>query len=285
MTNALSPSIQQWLASAPPSGLHSHRIDLLGSVDSETARQQAFFHLQAKSMLTRVRGVIDGPMVVLKGIEVAQLYPEPWQRDFVDVDIVVDELLQADRRLRAAGFKPLHNAISHPDYHQTAALILGDDPVTIELHRRPNSPRWNHFPVEEVFAEALPSRTGVDGVLRPRDDHHAVIVAWHYWRDGANRGRGLIDVQLLREQSSNEAISLVAEQWGVGRIWEQTQKVLDAIERPGDAGLSSRWLLDLSEVSHRTRRARQWWAIAMGGRGGASEVWERLVRQRERKAE
>ena len=283
-TGSLSQSIHDWLWTASAEGARSHRVELMREDDPAVARHHGFFHIQTKAMIADMRKLIDGPMVVVKGIEVAQLYPEPWRRDFVDLDVVVDDLLTADRRLRDAGFRPFSGSGSHPEYHQSAPLLLDDNPVTVELHRRPSSPRWNHFPVDELFAEALPSRTGVEGVLRPRDDHHAVVVAWHYWRDGAHRGRGLIDLHLLRQRTTDEMIADTAERWGVGRLWRQTQKVLDALENPDEAGVAARWLLDLSVVSHRSRRTRQWLAIATGGIGGVSEVAERLTRKRERAA-
>lgn len=269
----LSSSMDRWLSTASESGAKSHRIDSLLSNDVEQRRAMTIFHMQTREMIRDVRTLVDGPLVLMKGIEVAQLYHEPWRRDFVDVDMLVGEVSAADAALRDAGFQALH---------QTASLVRAANPVTIELHRRPSSPRWAHFPADEVIAQSRPSRTGIDGVLRPRDDHHVVLVAWNYWRDGACRARDLVDLQLLRQRTTDEDVRATANDWGVGRIWEATSVLLDALE--GDQKTlpwAHRALLDLEPVSHRRRRLRRLWGISMGGRGALAKVVERGVRRRQ----
>ncbi len=275
--------IEAWMTSATTAGAVSHGIDLLLDVDPQRRRLMAVFQMQAKEMLRDVRALIDGPIVVMKGIELAQLYPEPWRRDFVDVDILAGDVEPADARLRGAGFTPFASVTTLADYHQTAPLVRGDNPITIELHRRPNSPRWAHFPSAEIIAQARPSRTGLDGVMRPRDDHHAVLVAWHYWRDGAHRARDLVDLHLLRQRSTGKAIQSTADSWGVGRVWRNTERLLDALEDDAERMSSfCRRIVSLDPVSHRDRRLRQWWGISMGGRNAWREVLERDERRRQR---
>jgi hypothetical protein len=279
----LSASVERWLSTASEAGVRSHRIDSLLSSDVRHRREMTIFHMQTQEMIREVRALVDGPMVLMKGIEVAQLYPESWRRDFVDVDILVGDVEAADVALRRAGFGAFQSASTLPGYHQTAPLVRSDNPVTIELHRRPSSPRWAHFPSQEVIAQSRPSRTGIDGVMRPRDDHHVLIVAWHFWRDGAHRARDLVDLHLLRQQTSDGDIEATADAWQVGKVWRATRVLLDALEDDGDSvPRAFRALLNLGPVSHRDRRLRQWWGISMGGRGAFSEVLERGVRRRQR---
>lgn len=279
----LGEPVEQWLATASKAGAKSHGIEPLLTDDVQQRRHLAIYHMQAREMVRDVRALIDGPVLLMKGIEVAQLYPENWQRDFVDLDILVGDADSADVDLRAAGFEAFQKVTTLPEYHQTAPLVRPDNPVTVELHRRPSSPRWSHFPAAEIIAQGRPSRTGLDGVMRPRDDHHAVLIAWHYWRDGAHRGRDLLDLHLLRQQTTDEEIEATARAWGIETVWQHTRLLLDALV--GDRQslpLRHRRLLDLEPVSERERRLRQWWGISMGRRGALAEVRERGARRRQR---
>ena len=136
-----------------------------------------------------------------------------------------------------------------------------------------------------MIGEARPSRTGLDGILRPRDDHHAVLVAWHYWRDGGHRARDLLDLHVLCRQVPEARIEATARAWGVERVWRNTSMALDAISDPAGADLRHRRLTGLAPVPNHTRRTRQWWGLAMGGVDGAiRELRERAVRNRQRRA-
>jgi hypothetical protein len=279
----LSASVERWLATASVAGAKSHRIDSLLSNDVEHRRAMTIFHMQTREMVRDVRTLVDGPVVLMKGIEVAQLYPESWRRDFVDVDILVGDVEAADVAVRRSGLVAFQSVSTLPGYHQTAPLVRPGNPVTIELHRRPSSPRWAHFPSQEIIAQSRPSRTGIDGVMRPRDDHHVVMVAWHFWRDGAHRARDLVDLHLLRQQTSDRDIEATADVWEVGNVWRATRVLLDALEDDGaSVPRAYRALLNLEPVSHRNRRLRQWWGISMGGRGAFAELLERDMRRRQR---
>ncbi|MEE9416838.1 MAG: nucleotidyltransferase family protein [Acidimicrobiales bacterium] len=279
----LDQSLNGWIENASEAGALAHRVDTLRSVSSETRRENTLFQIQTKTALNQLRVLIDGPLVLLKGLEVAQLYPEPWQRDYIDIDLLVDDADTADIALREAGYSPLFNLETLPDYHQTAPLARPGSPVTIELHRHPSWPRWNAFPVDELIAQSRPSRTSVDGVMRPRDDHHLLIIAWHFWRDGAHRGRDLVDLHLLRQQVPDEVTTSTAETWGVTKLWKRTRSLLDALVEPDRATLIEKRLLKLELVSHRERRLRQWWGISLGGRTAIKEVVERGVRREQRR--
>jgi hypothetical protein len=282
-TVSLDSTLARWIEGASHEGAQAHRVNTLRSPSSSLRRANTLFQIQTRAALDELRGLIDGPLVLLKGLEIAQLYPESWQRDYIDIDLLVGDADLADSALRTAGYQPLFNLETLPDYHQTAPLARPGSPVTIELHRHPSWPRWNTFPVDELIAQSRPSRTSADGIMRPRDDHHLLIIAWHYWRDGAHRGRDLIDLHLLRQQVPDEITGATAEAWNVARLWKRTQSLLDAVANRDQASPAEKRLLELEPVSHRERRLRQWRGISFGGRAALKEVIERAVRREQRR--
>ena len=75
--------LSTWLQSADPEGAAAHKVDAFFHSDPDQRRDHAIFQLKAREELQRLRSLLEGPLVLLKGLEVAQLYPEPWQRDFI----------------------------------------------------------------------------------------------------------------------------------------------------------------------------------------------------------
>src|SRR4051794_4023211 len=61
----------------------------------------------ARAVLRDIRAAYDGRLLVLKGPEVAALYPSPELRPSFDLDLIADDAEKAQRSLVAAGFIPM----------------------------------------------------------------------------------------------------------------------------------------------------------------------------------
>ena len=97
---ALWEGVDRLVASADESALRLHGVHLLASRAlrahgrpvppqlSAELRSAAVLTLLASELLERVRAAVDGPLMLIKGLEVASLYPEPSLRPFADVDLL-----------------------------------------------------------------------------------------------------------------------------------------------------------------------------------------------------
>ncbi|HVA30715.1 MAG TPA: nucleotidyltransferase family protein, partial [Gaiellaceae bacterium] len=157
--------------------------------------------LAAEDILRRVRAVVDGPIVLIKGLEVALLYPDPVLRPFGDLDLLVPDAAAAQQALLDEGFEEVMDAELFIDIHQERPVMLPGSPLAIEVHKWT---KWPDFlqppPLDELFAVAVESRSGVPGIQSLPDAHHAVVVAAHAWTHGPlNNARQLLDVAILAE--------------------------------------------------------------------------------------
>jgi hypothetical protein len=158
-------------------------------------RSQARTMLLAERLLAELPH--DQPIVLMKGLEVSQLYPIAAMRPFRDVDILVTDADRLWRSLVARGFRQRASRRLDLDHHHLPALKAPYGSIAVEVHTRPNVPAWAGLGSDVVLASAVPSRTGIEGILRPRDDVHALLMACHAWKAGFTRPRDLYDAALL----------------------------------------------------------------------------------------
>ena len=78
-----------------------------------------------------------------------------------------------------------------------------------------------------MLETAEPSRTGIEGISRPRDDLHALLVAMHGWNGGFTRLRDLLDAVLLASVSS-VPVAETADRLGLGRFWRWTLRLAES---------------------------------------------------------
>lgn len=248
--------------------LRAHRLQLLAArrwraagrpvpsdlVDEE--RVAAIFTMAAQIVLEKARSAYDGPMMLLKGPVVAALYPDPALRPFRDIDILVPDADEAQHALIAAGFAPVGNVDSYyADRHHLRPLSWPGLPLVIEVHRRPEWPKWSRPPApDELFADATPASVGVDGVLAPRQAHHALIVAAHSWSEvPLRRALDLIDVTALSVDLDRDELSELARRWDLAGVWGTIVATSDAVlfdaPTPLCMGL---WARDLRNMRDRT---------------------------------
>lgn len=185
-------------------------------------RDHARSVLAAQILLDRLATRDSEPIVLMKGLEVAQLYPTVLARPFRDVDVLLHNPRPAWDGLVAAGYRSDPTRRADIDHHHLPALVDPTGTVGLELHVRPNVPMWGPIPTALLLETAEPSRTGIDGVMRPRDDLHALLLALHCWKGGFTRLRDLLDALLLAEVSERP-VEEVARVLNLARFWQTTK--------------------------------------------------------------
>jgi hypothetical protein len=222
-----------------PVALYAHGLDLWAAKRwSEAGRvvpEQFLEHERAATMavltipslLKWVRDVLDGPVLLMKGPEVAARYPDPSRRPFGDLDLLVQDPDEAQRRLIAAGCIEVTAASPHhrPELQAPGSMLL------IEVHERPKWPSWTRGDVQELFESAVPSVTGIDGIQTVHPAHHALLLAAHSWQhEPLRRVIDLVDVAAMMHGTDPAEIQRLAERWRLGRVWRATDRAIEAFQ-------------------------------------------------------
>jgi hypothetical protein len=222
--------------------------------------------LTIELLLQRVRDACDGTVIVLKGPEVAALYPDPLMRGFIDLDLLVADPELEQARLLAAGFVEsvdppwAFRRVRERDElfagkHHAHPLIWPGLPMRVELHRRPSWPRWlKPPPVEGLFAAPVPSATGIDGVSTLPRLEHALVLAAHMWsHEPLGRLRDLFELVAMAEGTPKADLARVADEWGIDRLWKATIAAAEAVTAGARPTLAQRlWARNLAGVRERT---------------------------------
>jgi hypothetical protein len=293
--------------------LRSHRLHLLaarrrqqdGEGDRPTLaaaeRAAAIAVLTAPLALRRAVESYDRPILLMKGLEVAMRYPDPALRPFGDIDLLVGDAPAAQRALLEAGFHEVGNPAEFENIHHLRPLAAPRFPLSIELHSEPKSP----LPLaagtatEEIVAAAVPSATGVEGLLAPAPAHHTVILAAHSWAHEPLRRIGeLLDMQLMREAAEDADVLAIARRWGLERVVKASFHAADALfdgaprpvpmrvwarhlpraaERTVSQSHLTKWFAPFSALPPpaATRRAAR--AVAADARPAAGESWRSKI--------
>jgi hypothetical protein len=195
------------------------------------ARMAAFAMLSVKPLLERIRNGCDGPLVLMKGPEIALRYPGG-ARNFIDVDLLAPDAHRTHMQLREAGFIEAGDGATfvQPPQH-LRPLRWPELPLQVEVHSRPKWPVGMQAPTTgSIIGSARPSDLGVEGILTPEDAHHALLVAAHAWaHEPLWRLRDLVDVRALAPPSERLAIERTARAWCITRLWRITDRVTDSV--------------------------------------------------------
>jgi hypothetical protein len=241
--------------------------------DERAAAVRAMF---ARRILGKVRSAYGGDLMLLKGPEVAAHYPVPSDRAFRDLDLLVEDPAAAHRALLGAGFVQVADPALFGGYHHhLTPLMWPGAPLVVEVHRRPSRPEWlEPVPGESMFRVAVPSATGLPGLLAPEPAAHAVLVVAHAWKHDplGNLGQ-LLDAAALLASTDYRRADAFARAWGWERMWHTTRGVMDAVLTEKRRGLASklwaRHLLDVRErvvlENHITRLAAPVWSLPASG--------------------
>ncbi|HEX2044594.1 MAG TPA: nucleotidyltransferase family protein [Gaiellaceae bacterium] len=246
-------------------GLRAHRLHLLAArrwralgrtVPEDLVREErlaAMWVVTAPVVLRRLREACGGPVLLVKGLEVASHYPDRVLRPFIDVDVIVPDAEKVQGELLAAGFVPMAAAEHVAAYHLTP-LRLPDLPVRVEVHRRPRWIAGFEGPSHDLFSLAVESRSGVAGIGTLPAGHHAMVVAAHSWlHEPLRRALDLVDVAVLCEGQDEEELRSLARAYGLERVWRTTEAARRALLGDGPAPLSLRlWARNLAQLRERT---------------------------------
>jgi hypothetical protein len=220
--------------SAPSlSALRAHRLHLLAASRwrasgqpvpaalRDEERRAAMIALAVAPVLERAVGAYAGPLMLMKGPEVAARYLEPATRPFRDLDLLADNAPAAQKALIAAGFVEFGEPDRYVGLQHLCPLVWPGLPLVVEIHSKPNQPLWlAAAPVERLLAGAVPSATGIAGLLAPAPPAHALLLAAHAWAH-APLGRLVDTVDLAAVLPAREfgAASAVAAEWGWDGLW------------------------------------------------------------------
>jgi hypothetical protein len=248
-------------------GLRAHKLHLLAARRLRAAghpvpaalaldeRRSAVNALTAPALLRRVRAAVDGPIVLIKGPEVAARYPDPVLRPYGDLDLIVPDAAAAQRALLADGFVAIGDPRLYGGIHHERPLTLPGLPIWIELH---SCPKWPEGltppPPEELFEAAVPSATGVDGVSAPDPAQHALILAAHSWaHDPLRRVGELVDVAAVSDGIDDATLRALAASWELRGVWRTTERAAAALTGTGRTTLPLRtWARHLPAMRERT---------------------------------
>jgi len=225
--------------------LRAHRLELLAAARrrerglpvpselTEDVRLADLSTLTAIALVKRIRDVCSGPLLLFKGLEAAAQYPAPTLRPFGDVDVLVPDAEAVQRQLLAAGFRPVGPELEWETLHHLPRLAAPDLPFAVEVHRRPKCVVGIPGPrVDELLGSAVPSATGVDGVLAPAPSAHAVLLAAHAWAERPLRCIGdLVDVATVADGVDRGEVDEIAHRSGLDRVWRATVRAADSLFR------------------------------------------------------
>jgi hypothetical protein len=205
--------------------------------------------------LLRIREAYDGPLVLLKGPEVARDYRAPATRPFRDLDLLTDDAQAAQRALLAAGFVAVGDPALYEGIHHLRPLRAPGTPFVIELHTRLKWPDGLAAPsLDELLAVRVPSRTGVAGIDALPPAEHAICLAAHAWaHEPLARAGRLVDVAATLARTEPATVDALARRWGVGRLWRTTTRAADALlEGNKRSAALALWARHLSRADERT---------------------------------
>jgi hypothetical protein len=250
-----------------PEDLRAHRLELIGARQwrktgrnvpgalAEAERAAAVRWLMTGDVLAHARAAYDGPIVLMKGPEIAARYEQPTLRPFADVDLLVDDAAQAQAALVAAGFEEIGEPERFEDIHHLRPLAWRHHAVAVEIHSRPKWPAaLEPPPVRSILDAAVPSATGIPGLLAPSPAMHALLVAAHAWATmPLGRLGDLIDTAALAMEAEEEELRSIALAWNLVHVWDATSAAIAATLFDNEATARiPRWARNLREVRERT---------------------------------
>ena len=247
------------------------------------AHGAAYAAVTAAPLLQKVVDILQEPVLVLKGPEVARLYPERTLRTFGDLDLLVADLPRAERKLIDAGFAELMPNRKIEGHHHDSPLGMGGLALMVELHRDPGWLAWLTPPSDsELMRGAVPSVTGIDGALALPNEQQALFLASHAWRHNPYHSIiHLIDLELIRQQTDPGELLAMARRWGIERVWVNLCTMIDwFIYQDGSmpSSLHRQWARHLRETREQTLLE---FYLAHWGRGLAApslcEQWQTVA--------
>jgi Uncharacterised nucleotidyltransferase len=273
---SLWTSVARLIERAPrESDLRFHGVDLLAAQHDRrlgrtpalhtiaAVRTAAATSLIAPLVLRRALAAVKGRVVLMKGPEVAEHYEDPLTRPYRDLDVLVEDADAAWQEMVEAGFEPTGDPDLYVGIHHLRPLVLPGLPLVVEVH---HDPKWIDGiapPTAELLGTAVPSATGIPGLLTLEPARHAVVLAVHAWAHvPLSRLGRLIDVAAVTQGVDRSETAAVAQAWGVERLWHVTQGTIDSLLGQRPRPLAGRiWARHLWSARERTvleRHLERW---------------------------
>jgi hypothetical protein len=206
---------------------------------------RSLFLLQTLRRALDALAVADVPALVLKGAALVEtVYPDPAQREMLDLDILVpaDRLSDANAAIAPLGYRPEgSNGGSGPtpleltpDEHHGPALVGQERLAAIEIHRHlVIAGEGRRFDIDDIWRRARPAPSR--GHLLPSPEDLLLHVSLHFTR---NRLGGS-----YRWRSTGGALAQIAD---IARIVEREPLQWDALANSARSyGLGTRVFLAL----------------------------------------
>jgi Uncharacterised nucleotidyltransferase len=215
--------------------------------------QAAFLTHAVPIVLAEVRGACEGPIAVMKGPVIAARFPAPSRRPFVDLDLLVGDPRGASRTLVDAGFTPGGDPATYANLpHHLRPLRSPSRPLHVELHSHPKWIEGLEVPsAYSLLEEAEPADLGVHDILMLAPSHHVLVLVAHAWaHDPLTRLLRILDVAVMAEGLDRREVDSLARTWNMGRVWQTTSMVSDALFRDG----RQPWILRVPGRGLRTAR-------------------------------
>jgi hypothetical protein len=237
-------------------------------------------------LLTRIRSVCAGELLLIKGPEVAALYPGR-SRGFMDLDLISPQAHSVHAALRADGFVEVEDPELFKDHHHLRPLQLPENWLRVEIHTRPMWPKeLPGPPVQDIIDRGVPSLTGVAGILAPDPATHAIILASHAWvHQPLDTLRDLIDIALVATRTDPADVDALSRTWGIERIWRTTYGAATGLLGPdGPTRATLLWGRHLPAVKERTvigNHLQRWLSGFWGLPPGAAARWIAAVLKQE----
>ena len=248
------------------SDLRFHGVELLAAQNARKRGETPALHtiaaertaaatsLIAPLVLQRVLAAVKGPVVLMKGPEVAEYYENSLTRPYRDIDLLVEDADAAWKAMVDAGFEPTGDPELYVGIHHLRPLVLPGLPLVVEVHHEPKWLEGMAPPTAELLQTAVPSATGIPGLLTLEPTRHAVVLAVHAWAH----------VPLSRLGRLVDIAAVAQGLWNVDRMWETTSHTIDSLVGSGRRPLSGHiWARHLWSVRERTvieRHLEQWLA-------------------------
>jgi Uncharacterised nucleotidyltransferase len=263
---ALWQAVDVLLDSAEITGIRAHKLGALAArlrrrngrpvppALAADERGSAVAVVMARPLLEHIRGLCDGPLVLVKGPEVARLYPGS-ARTFGDVDLFAADAHAAQSALLANGYVEVDDPEPFADHHHLRPLKAPAVGLKVELHTAPLWPAGTAAPpLEEILERAVPAGVGADGISAPDPVHHALILAAHAWsHDPLQTLRDLVDIAAVSAGRSDAELAQAAEAWGIPKIWRTTRAAIRALLEGGPTTVPLRvWARHLRSMRERT---------------------------------
>jgi hypothetical protein len=218
-------------------------------------RMAAAGAMAAPVLMAKVRAALDGPMLVMKGAEVAHHYPDPALRSYGDLDLIVPDAERSQRQLLDAGFELCGEAWVYEGIHHLRPLRAPGLPLLVELHHEPKwVGRLEPPSVQELLELGVPAPHLCDGVLVLPPAPHALVMAAHTWGHyPLTPLRDLLDIALVARRADPAELEHLAQAWGLASVWRATWRATEFLFGDGCRPASMRiWARHLAEVCGRT---------------------------------